>query len=259
MSHVPSSHFLFIDLLCRRNIVAKIKQQISLVKKCCQLFFVWIVSFQVQRCAEDMSILITTYEGTHNHPLPMSATAMASTTSAAASMLTSGSSTSRLAFGSPASSTTSNANLHGFSLVDNSRLKQLYPPYQSIHCSPYHQTITIDLTAPASSTPHVSYSSNTMPSSWGNGYSSYGARSTYINKSHAGSLNLGRQAQDSFFQSHLHKATNPSTPGAHGQHFLTDTIAKAIASDPSFQSAFAAAMRSYVGSQGDRGVGERSD
>ncbi|KAJ7974439.1 putative WRKY transcription factor [Quillaja saponaria] len=140
---------------------------------------------QVQRCAEDMSILITTYEGSHNHPLPVSATAMASTTSAAASMLLSGSSTSQPGHGGGATL----LNGLNFSLLDHSGTKQIYLPNSP---SPLFPTITLDLTSTASSSsthfnrlssnfaPSPRFSStspsfcssepNILPAVWRNGY-----------------------------------------------------------------------------------------
>nr|CAD1824231.1 unnamed protein product [Ananas comosus var. bracteatus] len=187
----------------------------------------------VQRCAEDMSILITTYEGTHNHPLPVSATAMASTTSAAASMLISGSSTSDIS-----STVTANAtmNLHdlNFGLPMNSSTSRS-PYYQqnpSILSAP-HPTITLDLTAPSPfNTSQIKPPSIFSSSSFG--LSSY-------NKN-----------PNPFNQSYLPKSNTASSSSwlSSSSNMLTDTLAKVITSDPSFQSALVAAISSYVGAQG---------
>ncbi|KAF3341568.1 putative WRKY transcription factor 72 [Carex littledalei] len=212
------------------------------------------VKKQVQRCVDDMSILITTYEGTHNHLLPVSATAMASTTSAAASMLISGSTSSQI-ISTPATFSGSSASLHGinFGLSDAS----ISRPY-FLH-TPSYPTITLDLTAPPTSTTQpfginrlatnpkypstnfnfLSPESSSISTSWSNGNQHY-------NKSPLGSFShIGKQAQESILNSYIQKTANmnpSSTPS-----LLTDSIAKAITSDPSFQSALAAAITSYVG------------
>lgn len=234
---------------------------------------------QVQRCADDMSILITTYEGTHNHPLPISATAMASTTSAAASMLMSGSSTSwsPLIGSLPSSSSipASASNTHALNFnTPNPRSHPFYLSNPTFSSTPSHPTITLDLTSPPQTTPQASQlnrfssnfstpthrystsfnfssttsessSSTSLQTSWNpNGsYLNYATSQAY-NKSPMGSLGLvSSSQQDSLYQSYLQKITNPMGT----QHVLTDTLAKVITSDPSFQSALAAAITTYVG------------
>ncbi|KAF3783037.1 putative WRKY transcription factor 61 [Nymphaea thermarum] len=238
---------------------------------------------QVQRCAEDMSILITTYEGSHNHPLPLQATAMASTTSAAASMLMSG---------SPAPSGTGTSASAGlmFDLPDNSRSRPFYLSNTTVSSSsPSYPTITLDLTS-TSSTPQFSrlpstFSSTTRyssgmgvstfnfsndqsasTSSWnstsmntGSSYFNYGS-SHHYSKSPVLSPVLSRAPHDQhFYQTYLQKSNTSAAAApppavtassSSSQQNLSDTIAaatKVITSDPSFRSALAAAITSIVG------------
>lgn len=234
-----------------------------------------------------MSILITTYEGTHNHPLPISATAMASTTSAAASMLLSASTTS--------SSHTPCADLHGlnFYLSDNSKLKQFYLPNPPPLSSNSHPTVTLDLTSNPSSAsslfnkfspnyPPMYYSSSASLNfgssesnvmSWSNnGFLNYGNSQLYNNRSQFGNSNVGRQSTSSMQQSNASQSfmqKNSNSAASHHnlrpqgssivlpqQALPESTLAaatKAITADPSFQSALAAALSTIIGSSGGGG------
>ncbi|KAL9314239.1 hypothetical protein ACSQ67_019691 [Phaseolus vulgaris] len=247
---------------------------------------------QVQRCAQDMTILITTYEGTHNHPLPLSATAMASTTSAAASMLLSGSSTSHSGSSPSPNITTTAADLHGikFSLSDGSQSKQYYLSHPALSSSNSHPTITLDLTSNplSSSAPFAKFTSNlnynpqryppstslsfssseSNTSSWSNGFFTYNTQ-PYNNNRNAnvnilGNINLGKQQpeqqpMENIYSSFMQRNNNIIPPA---QHSLPDTIAaatKVITADPNFQSALAAALSSIIGSgssQGNQGAAE---
>lgn len=223
-----------------------------------------------------MSILITTYEGTHNHPLPVSATAMASTTAAAASMLMSGSSVSRPAVGVSALATSpaaaSNHALQGlnFGLSDFSRQRQFYLPNPSISSYSSYPTITLDLTSPPSasspslqfkkfSTARVAPTNLSFSSSepTANPYLGYGTLP--YNKNQVGFFNLGRQPQEAQLHQPFLQKTASSAPLGPAQNPLSSTIAaatKAITSDPSFQSALAVAISSIVGGQGNQGLAD---
>ncbi|CAI9784421.1 unnamed protein product [Fraxinus pennsylvanica] len=192
---------------------------------------------QVQRCAEDRTILITTYEGNHNHPLPPAAIAMASTTSSAARMLLSGS--------MPSADGLINSNFLA---------RTLFPCSSSmatISASAPFPTVTLDLTQ----TPNplqFPRSQNEFQLSFPNAAHSFSSNPAALlpqifsqalhNQSKFSGLQMSQDMEGG------HQAT-PSLPVAMHQgqqNQLADTM-YTLAADPNFTAALAAAITSLIG------------
>nr|GLL45643.1 probable WRKY transcription factor 31 [Ipomoea trifida] len=178
---------------------------------------------QVQRCSDDRAVLKTTYDGTHNHPLPPAAMAMASTTSAAANMLLSGA--------VPSGDVMMNPNFYGRAIFPSGSIA-------TISASAPFPTITLDLThQPLNSLPnytrppiaHFPFSNAPQnPQNYVSTPQVFGQAGLYNNHSKFSGLQVSNTLQHPSF--------------AHGGA----TTAAAITADPNFTAALAAAISSII-------------